>query len=326
MAKYYDVPDFPGVPPLLRDPKAAAIGFAAGAITSFVSPVIGAAKSIIGSVTGSLDTMLGGGDDISGTADAPTSWGLFDDQGQQVIFPDTFLGIEYRNSRRISNYPLEQGAFESYNKVNDPFDVVVGMACGGDVAKRTDFLATCEALANDLNLYTLVTPEAVYESVNLERYDFARKQHNGATLITVNFYFKEIRINTKSEYTNTPEDSTSVEAAQAATTVQTSDTGGGAQLDPSDVQNPASASPQAQGQTQATPATAQEAAPAPTKAVDPAAAGSTAIDRPPSAGPLTKLPPGYTQSPETGVIRDAGGNVDREMTINQGTSYIGDKK
>ena len=302
MPIYYDVPDFLGVPPLLRDPKAVAINFVTGQVTSFVSPVIGAARNLVGSVTGQLDTFLGAGNDVSGTADTPTSWGLFDDQGQQVIFPDSFLGLEYRNSRRISNYPLEQGAFESYNKVNDPFDLVVGMTCGGDVAKRTDFLATCKALSEDLNLYTLVTPDEVFESVNLERYDYSRKQHNGATLVTVNLYLKEIRVNSKSEYTNSPETGATVEVAAAATTAKTSDTGGGAVLDPADVQNPASASPQAQGQTQAAPATAQQAAPAP--------------NLPP------KLPAGYTQETDTGLIIKPDGFVDEEWSIRVGAKAL----
>jgi hypothetical protein len=317
---YPDVPDLPGVPPLLRDPAASAFNFAASQVTSFVSPAIGAARSLAGIVTGDLSSLMGTGDDIGGQSDsAASSWGLFDSNGQAVITPDSFLGVEYRNSTRISNYPLERGAFESYNKVNNPFDLIVGMSCGGDIAQRADFLATAKALAQSMDLYTLVTPEEVFESVNIERYDYARKVHNGAGLILINFYLTEIRVNTESEFTNQPDSTVTVDEAAAATTAATADTATpAATVTEADAQNPASVSPQSQGQTQAAPATSEQAAAAP--ATNPA---PTAPPDAPSKGALKVLPTGYTQDPQTGLIRDPGGMVDRDMSIRQGGTYIG---
>lgn len=297
---YPDVPDLPGVPPLLRDPAAAVVSFAGAQITSLA----GAARDLAGIVTGDLTSLLGTGDDIGAQADSASSWGLFDSDGQAVITPDSFLGVEYRNSSRISNYPLEQGAFESYNKVANPFDLVVGMACGGDIAQRADFLATAKQLAQSMDLYTLVTPEEVFESVNIERYDYARKAHNGAGLIIINFYLTEIRVNTESEFTNQPDDTVTVEEAQAATTAETSDTATpAAVLTEADAQNPASVSPQSQGQTQAQPATAQQAAPA-------------------LNAPLS-LPAGYYQEPDTGLVIRPDGFVDEEMSIQVGSALRG---
>lgn len=299
---FYNVPDAPGVPAMLRDPLAA------------VPPVYTPAASLI------LDFVSPTAPGVSATTDeALGTWGVFYADGQLAVEPDTFLGIEYRNSTRISNYPLEEGAFESYNKVADPFDVVVGLACGGSMERRTEFLAVVRALAGSLDLFTVVTPEEVFESVNIERYDYKRSERNGVGLVTVNLYFKEIRINGETEFTNTPENAPTVAEAQEATTAQTADTARAATpLEASQVQNPASASEVSQGQTQAQPATPDQAAPAPGSNVP-----NTAFDAPKTAPALTKLPPGYTQSPETGLIRDPSGKVDREMTINQGTSYIG---
>lgn len=302
MSIFYNVPDLPGVPPMLRDPLAA------------VPPVYQQAGSLI------LDFVFPSADGVA-PGDEPQSgpWGLYDQSGQLVISPDTFLGVEYRNSTRISNYPLEQGSFENYNKVNNPFDVVVGMACGGTVEQRADFLATARALAATLDLYSVVTPEEVLQSVNIERYDYKRSERNGVGLVTINLYLTEIRVNTQSEFTNTPEAAPTVAEAQGATTAATSDTARAADpLDPSQVQNPASASPQSQGQTQAAPATPDQAAPAPGSDVP-----NTAFDAPTTAPALTKLPTGYTQDPQTGLIRDPAGKVDRQMTLNQGSSYIG---
>lgn len=328
---FYNVPDFPGVPPVPRDPQAAIKGAISNQIPSFVSPALGAARDLAGSVTGQLTDLLSVGDDLGfGAGDAGTAapmWGLFDADGAQALQPDTFLGIEFRNSSRLSDYPLEQGAFESYNKVANPFDLVVGMAIGGSEAARADFLARLRAMEDDLNLYTLVTPEEVFESVNLERYDYARKQHNGATLLTVNLYLKEIRINLKSEYVTSPEGAPTTAEAAAATTAETNASAPGAPLQAADVQNPASASPESLGQVQAAPATAAQAAPA----LDPETvnanrrAEAVAAAQGPSAssGALKALPSGYTQDPQTGLIRSPSGDVDRELTIKQGSTYIG---
>lgn len=303
-----DVPDFPGVPPLPRDPS---IAFAlptpltANTVVSFATTAQRlAGGDLSGVVTGTVDTLLGGGDDFLSESDLQTDrWGLFDADGQVVLRPTSFLGLEYRNSQRVSNYPLEQGAFESYNKVADPFDLVVGLAHGGNLGERADFLATVLELSKTLDTYTLVTPEETFESVNIQRYDYARKLHNGAGLIVVNLYLTEIRINTESEFTNQDENAPTVDEAQDATTAETSDTAADAtSLPESEVRNPASASAESQGQTQARPATAQQAA---------AASGTPAT-----------LPTGYTQEEDTGLVIRPDGFVDEEWSIRVGAKSL----
>lgn len=275
---YPDVPNLPGVPPLLRDPTGA-----------------------LGSFSAVLDTPS---QDI-GTQPTPAPvWGIFDDTGAEIISPDTFVGMQYSNSTRLSNYPLEQGAFESYNKVNNPYDVNVTMAVGGSEANRAAFLAIARDIANSMGLYTVVTPEEVFPSVNIERYDYSRTVHNGVGIVSVTFYLKQIRINATAEFTNQPDKVVTTDTAAGATTTTTADTAASATpLAATNVQNPASASAQNLGQVQARPATLAESAPA--------------------SNALTTLPPGYTQDPATNVVSDAAGNVDPIMTIVQGTKYAG---
>lgn len=304
MPLYPDVPDLPGVPPLPRDPALIA-PLPAGVSPSVVSfqPSFDP-NDLDGSVTGDVDTLLGTSEDTGNAGDVQTQqWGLFNQDGEQVINPTSFLGLEYRNSTRISNYPLEKGAFESYNKVADPFDLVVGMAFGGNLGERADFLATVAALAKTLDLYTLVTPEETFQSVNIQRFDYARKTHNGAGLLTVNLYLVEIRVNTDSEFTNKDENAPTVEEAQDATTAATSDnTPDASELREEDCKNPASVSAQSQGQTQAQPATSQQAAPA--------------------AGTPATLPDGYTQEEDTGLVIRPDGFVDEEWSIRVGAKQL----
>jgi hypothetical protein len=121
-------------------------------------------------------------------------WGLFDSSAKQVITPDTFLGIDYINSHRISDYPVEQGSFANYNTVQNPFDARVRMARGGTENDRANFLLDLENIANSLELYTLITPEKVYTNVSLESFDYRRETHNGAGMIVANIHFVEIRL------------------------------------------------------------------------------------------------------------------------------------
>lgn len=300
---FYNVPELPGVPPMLRDPSALVplpYQPAANLIINFATPV---AVGTNFNATNSNDT---------------SAWGLFDPAtGQAVIRPDTFLGLEYRSSTRISNYPLEEGAFESYNKVNDPFDIVIGMACGGDQTTVAEFLATAKTLSASLDLYTVATPDEIFESVNIERYDYKRSQRSGAWLVTVNFYLKEIRVNGDTEFTNAPETSPTVDQAQTGTTAESSDTARAAtSLMPLQCKNPASASQISQGQTNALPATPNQAAPS-------AGAGRGTQGVPVTSPALSVLPSGYTQAADTNVITAPNGKPDPVMTITQGTSYIG---
>lgn len=161
--RFPNVPDLPGVPAVLR-------GSILAQVATLASPVIG----------GFLDLFV-------------SVWGILDASGNPAIAPDTFLGIDYQNSRRISNYPMEAGSFASYNKVNDPFRATVRMATGGALADREGFLADLQRMADSLDLYTLVTPEGSYPNVNLERFDYRRDERNGANMIVASAHFVEIR-------------------------------------------------------------------------------------------------------------------------------------
>src|SRR5689334_14305778 len=85
-------------------------------------------------------------------------WGVFKN-GQPVVSFDSFIGIDYRQGWTIADFPLEQGAFESYDKVALPFDVRVKFAAGGTLQNREQCLQSVQAIAKTLELYDVVTPE-----------------------------------------------------------------------------------------------------------------------------------------------------------------------
>ncbi len=168
---YPNVPNLPGVPPVLRNPYLAAA-------ISQVSPIVS------GFLTG-LEKV----------------WGVYDENAQNLVLtPDSIYGIDYLNSTRISDYPVEAGGFDTYNKVNNPRSISVSMRKGGTSAERSAFLQALESMVVDINLYTIVTPDTTIRNVNLERFDYRREARNGASLIIVACHFTEIRTTATASY------------------------------------------------------------------------------------------------------------------------------
>lgn len=163
---YPDVPLAAGVPPVRRAPYAAA---------DAVLLALADAALVASLFTG-------------------PRWGIFDEAGAPVIVGDAVTGVEYRREYRVSNYPVERGAFASYNKVVRPFDARVTFAKGGTEAERADFLGAVGAACLSLDLFSVVTPEFTYPSANLVHYDYRRETRGGAGMLTVEIGLVEVRV------------------------------------------------------------------------------------------------------------------------------------
>lgn len=199
---YPNVPSFPGVPALSLPPA----GYAQP-----VSPVN----------TSSLDSSLSAQPAIP-TTNQPT-WSIVDATGAEVIEPDSIIDFDYRNERKIPNYPVELGSFSSYNKVALPFDIRLTLACGGKgEMDRNLFIATLETLLNSLDLYSIVTPDFVYENANLVHVNYRRDSQQGVTLLKAELGFEEIRqSNTGTAATQQPSGANSVSNGQLSPTTPT---------------------------------------------------------------------------------------------------------
>jgi hypothetical protein len=129
----------------------------------------------------------------TGAATQAASWGIFDQYGTDLLNPDSVLDFSFANERRISDYPQEQGAFASYNKVAVPYDARMTMTVGGSELKRAGFLATIAGLLDSLDLVDVVTPDRTYLSANVVHYDYERTASNGVSLLKVSIFLREIR-------------------------------------------------------------------------------------------------------------------------------------
>lgn len=184
--KYPDVPQSPGVPAVFRDPT---------------EPVF---NTIL--LLADVATIL--------RAFEGPQWGIFTANGAPVAIPDSVLTVDFRREWRISDYPVEQGGFETYDKVSVPYDARVRLSCDGTATPRSLFLSQIDTAAKSLDLFTVATPDAIYASVNIIHYDYRRSRDGGVGIIQVDVWLEEVRTSVQTQFTNTQ-----VETSQADTSL-----------------------------------------------------------------------------------------------------------
>lgn len=131
--------------------------------------------------------------------EAATQWGIFKD-GEPVVQAEQVKAFRYSQDWPLSTYQVEDGGFQTYDKVELPFEPKVQFASGGDQATRQALLDSIQAIAGDLNLYDVVTPEAAYLSCNITHCDYERSSERGVGLIRVNVYLVEVRVTATAQF------------------------------------------------------------------------------------------------------------------------------
>jgi hypothetical protein len=132
------------------------------------------------------------------------NWGVFSEDGKKKILdPDNFMGIEFTNNSRISDYPIEGGSFQSYNKIATPYDAVITMSKGGTGDDRKAFTAVLENVLNTLDVYTIITPDEIFKSACVEHYTYRRTQQSGANIIIAEIYFREVKKTAQARFNQT---------------------------------------------------------------------------------------------------------------------------
>lgn len=174
---YPTVPALPGVPPLNRAP------------------------GLVGAVP--VPAAFSDGAGVNVLAGAAPRWGLVDTTGSILISPTSIFAFEIRDESKVPNYSIERGGFSSYNKVRVPYELRVTMTKRGALGDRTAFLNAVEAAKNSLDLFTVLTPEKSWPSVNVVRYDMNRTSNSGVTMLTVNLTCQLINVTSSGTLSNT---------------------------------------------------------------------------------------------------------------------------
>jgi len=192
--QYPNVPRAPGVPSVLRQ---------VGQINSAVVLLIADAQIILNLFAG-------------------PKWGLFTQGDAPALNPDSVIRVSYHGEAKVSTAPLEQGAFYSYNKVQQPFAARLTFVIGGTPAERLVFLQACEGAKQSLGLYDLAMPEWVRKNVNVTHYDFDRSGLSGVNLLAVDVWVEEIRFAGPPKFSN-PAAPSGANPVNAGTVSPTSD-------------------------------------------------------------------------------------------------------
>jgi hypothetical protein len=195
-----NVPNLPGVPLLAR---------AALSVIIDVTTVINIAR--VFAVQAPVDVLFH-------ATKAKPVWGVFNTAGARVINADNVMAFDYRAEWALANFPVQQGAFASYNKVTKPFDTSVVLTKGGSEADRTTFLNQCETVAGSLDLFNILTPEKQYIGVNGARMEMSRKEVKGAFFVVVELFFQRIE-EVDAQYSTTGTQGTSTANASTPTAV-----------------------------------------------------------------------------------------------------------
>jgi hypothetical protein len=128
-------------------------------------------------------------------------WGLFLN-GEPVIIADNVIAFEFKQDFRISNYPVEEGSFQTFNKVAVPFDVRLRFSTGGSLEDREALISSVDEAVKSLDLFDAVTPEKVYQSINPVHWDMRRTSRNGVGLVIVDLYCEQVIVTAAPQFAN----------------------------------------------------------------------------------------------------------------------------
>ena len=127
-------------------------------------------------------------------------WGIFETVSGNLLGATSsastslsFYGMDFIKEFRISDFPTEQGGFTSFNKVEMPATPKVTLVLSGSTDDRIAFLSAVDAASKSMTMYTVATPEAIYDNYSIERYNYSRTSEKGANLMIVDIHLKEIR-------------------------------------------------------------------------------------------------------------------------------------
>jgi hypothetical protein len=154
-------------------------------------------------------------------------WGLYVG-AKAILVGDSVVAVDVRQEYRISDYPLEDGGFASYDKVTTPLDLRVTLSVSGQASllasllggvtslltlggsrsqqetQRRNFLIAMKTQAASLQLIDVIVPEGGYGGLNIVHFDYRREGREGATLLRIDIWLQEVRRAPSGSFTTAP--------------------------------------------------------------------------------------------------------------------------
>lgn len=120
-------------------------------------------------------------------------WTLLSEGGGQLVQFSSLLDIDILNEGQALSYPVEEGAFMTYNKVQSPLDIRVTLAKMGLPFEFADILKTLDKYQAEALKLSAVTPSAYFDSLTLQSYSHRHESRQNANMLTVELHLVEVR-------------------------------------------------------------------------------------------------------------------------------------
>lgn len=124
-------------------------------------------------------------------------WTVLDHDTQlSVVSFDSFYQFGYNKQTAISQYPIENGSFATYNKQNSPFSLTVTLIKNGlnlPFQKR-DFVSKLQEYCDKPLLVDVVTTSGTYLSCTLGGLQFHNAPEENSDMIMADLTISEVRL------------------------------------------------------------------------------------------------------------------------------------
>jgi hypothetical protein len=186
-------------------------GDVGGAVLGRIVPVVSSAGVFSGPLSGVLSNQSGElpqllDDNSAALGASEVKWGVFDDDGNDILVADTVVDLAEAKDYRVASYPFAPGSFTSYNKVETPGELNLMFAKSGSLQDRTVFLQAVDALCEGTDLYNIVMPEKTFTGYNAVRRGMVRTATRGAQMLYVELTFQQIRVTASQTFVPTKTD------------------------------------------------------------------------------------------------------------------------
>lgn len=128
-------------------------------------------------------------------------WGIFLD-GFPVLTYDNQTAFAYSQDYKIATYPIEEGSFQSYDKVQEPAEIRCRFSAGASAINRQAMLQSVDAVMSTTDLYDVVTPEEVFLGYNFSHRDYDRAAAN-VGLVVIDVWLVEILESATAQFQST---------------------------------------------------------------------------------------------------------------------------
>lgn len=129
-------------------------------------------------------------------------YGIFLD-GEPAFDYASTITFEFSQDYFLSKYSIEGGGFQSYDKVQEPYDLKATITSGSTAQERSQLIHDIREAAASIDIYDVFTPDAIFLQCNIHHVDFRQSADRGIGRVIAHVYLTEIRLSTATSFTDT---------------------------------------------------------------------------------------------------------------------------